>query len=287
MNFYDAAFLLLIVACGILTWRQYRNGRGVVNRKSLTHDAVSPRAKAEASKFTRLFLMVYCLVQASDWLQGPYIYSLYHDEFGLSERTVALLFTTGYLTAAISGYFVGQFADKYGRKLACLIFCVTYSIACASTLVPNNVILFSGRGFGGLSASLMSSAFESWMVTEYHKRQLDHAGMSLSSMFGIMTTINSIVAIISGIFSEWLVEVTHTQTAPFMASTALLSVAFWIIWGFWSENYGESRQGEMSEVPVKSALKTVFTDKRVLTLGLASCFFEGSITVLPRFQIYL
>jgi MFS transporter, MFS domain-containing protein family, molybdate-anion transporter len=129
----------------------------------------------------------------------------------------------------------------------------------------------------------MFSAFESWMVTEYHRRQLDHAGTSLSNMFGIMTTMNSIVAIISGVFSEWLVQVTHTKRAPFMASAGLLSVAFWIIWGFWSENYGDSRRGEESNIPAKNALKTVFSDKRILTLGLASCFFEGSMYLFVFF----
>lgn len=161
------------------------------------------------------------------------MYSLYKDQFGLEETLVAALFTTGFLSGGISGYFVGQFADKYGRKTACLVFCVTYSIACFSTLVPNVPALFFGRVFGGVSTSLMYSAFESWMVTEYHKRRLDQAEMSLSRMFGIMTTMNSIVAILSGVFSEWLVELTGTKRAPFMASASLLSVAFWIIWGFW------------------------------------------------------
>lgn len=86
---------------------------------------------------------------------------------------------------------------------------------------------------GGLSTSLMYSAFESWMVTEYHKRQLPQLGTSLSSLFGIMATLNSIVAICSGVFSEWLVEVTHTKRAPFMASAALLSIAFWLILMTW------------------------------------------------------
>jgi MFS family permease len=158
---------------------------------------------------------------------------LYKDQFGLKETIVAALFTTGFLSGAISGYFVGQFADRYGRKTACLVFCVTYSTACLSTLVLEVPILFLGRVFGGLSTSLMYSAFESWMVTEYHKRQIEKAGTSLSSMFGIMTTLNSIVAIFAGVFSEWLVQVTNTKRAPFMASAGLLTIAFWIILRFW------------------------------------------------------
>ncbi len=106
-------------------------------------------------------------------------------------------------------------------------------MACFSTLIPKLPALFLGRVFGGLSTSLMYSAFESWMVTEYHKRQLNKAGMSLSSMFGIMTTLNSIVAILAGVSSEWLVEMAHTKRAPFMASATLLVTAFWIILATW------------------------------------------------------
>jgi len=129
----------------------------------------------------------------------------------------------------------------------------------------------------------MYSAFESWMVTEYHKRHLDQAGMSLSSMFGVMTTVNSIVAILAGVFSEWLVQITGTKRSPFMASASLLTIAFWIIFTFWSENYGDNNSTEESDVPAKNVLKIVFSDKRILTLGLASCFFEGSMYLFVFF----
>jgi hypothetical protein len=69
MNFYDSAFLLLISICGVLTWRQYR-GKESPEKKSLTRDAVTPRARAEARHFTRNFVLVFAIVQASDWLQG-------------------------------------------------------------------------------------------------------------------------------------------------------------------------------------------------------------------------
>ncbi|KAN0119994.1 DUF791 domain containing protein [Hyaloscypha variabilis] len=290
MNFYDLAFTLLVSLCGLLNWRQYHGGDQKPEEKALTQPPVTPHAKAEASQFTRLFLTVYCLVMGSDWLQGPYVYSLYKDQFGLKETIVAALFTTGFLSGGISGYFVGQFADRYGRKTACLVFCVTYSIACFSTLVPKLPVLFLGRVFGGLSTSMMYSAFESWMVTEYHRRGLEKAGTSLSSMFGVMTTLNSIVAILAGVFSEWLVQVTRTKRAPFMASAGLLMIAFWVILTCWTENYGDSHQSSeapastaASPVPAKSVLKTVLTDRRILTLGLASCFFEGSMYLFVFF----
>ena len=48
-----------------------------------------------------------------------------------------------------------------------------------------------------------------------------------------------------------------------------------------SENYGDSHQEGtvlLSEpILVQSTLRTVLKDRRILTLGLASCFFEGSM----------
>lgn len=281
MDFYNVAFLLLIAGCGFLTWRQYQARDELLEIKPLVEP--TPRARAEASSFTRLFLVVYCLVMASDWLQGPYVYSLYKDQFGLKEEVVAALFTTGFVSGGVSGYFVGQFADRYGRKTACLVFCITYSVACFSTLLPNLYALFFGRIFGGLSTSLMYSAFESWMVTEYHKRHIDQAGTSLSSMFGVMTTMNSIVAILAGVSSEWLVQVTGTKRSPFMASAGLLTMAFWLIFAFWNENYGDNHNAGEVDVPAKNVLRIVFSDKRILTLGLASCFFEGSMYLFVFF----
>ncbi len=50
--------------------RQYYTVEKSPEKQALNKSPVSPRAKAEASQFTRLFLTVYCLVMGSDWLQG-------------------------------------------------------------------------------------------------------------------------------------------------------------------------------------------------------------------------
>ena len=70
MNFYEKSFALLISACAILTWRQYRFQELKPEEQRLLGTQPSPLAEAEASRFTRIFLTVYCLVMAADWLQG-------------------------------------------------------------------------------------------------------------------------------------------------------------------------------------------------------------------------
>ena len=79
----------------------------------------------------------------------------------------------------------------------------------------------------------MYSVFESWMVTEYHRQHLDEAGGSLSDLFGTMTTLNGIVAILAGVFAQGVVDVTNTQTAPFLTAVVLLVIAFALISNGW------------------------------------------------------
>jgi hypothetical protein len=47
----------------------------------------------------------------ADWLQGPYVYSLYREQYEFPERLVAVLFVTGFISAAIFAPLVGVWAD--------------------------------------------------------------------------------------------------------------------------------------------------------------------------------
>lgn len=161
------------------------------------------------------------------------MYSLYRDEKSLSERATAVLFACGFVSAAISASFVGEYADRNGRKQACLGFCAAYAVSCL-TMISNSIpILFVGRVLGGLSTTLMYSVFETWMVHEFHAREMGPKGMLLSKVFGLMTTTSSVVAIVAGIVGEALVDWSGTKVAPFMAALACLGVAFVLINNLW------------------------------------------------------
>lgn len=140
---------------------------------------------------------------------------------------------TGFIAAAVTASFTGILADRFGRRLACLAFCIIYSLSCYTLLSNNIVILFIGRCLGGCSATLMYSVFESWLVTEFHQALPDEPSTSLSNLFSTMTTLNSVVAISSGIISEFSVDITGTQTAPFGLSVGCLILAFVAICHSW------------------------------------------------------
>jgi MFS family permease len=169
--------------------------------------------------------------------KGPHIYALYKYHKHLPETTVAALYASGFVAGALSASFVGQLADKYGRRNACLLYCIIYSTACFSMLSDNLLILFAGRACGGISTTLLYSVFETWMIAEYHDQALDAYGLSLGSMFGKMTTLSGVVAIVSGVIGDVLVRSLDSKTSPFMASVVCLGLAFAFISKRWVSCY--------------------------------------------------
>src|SRR4051812_41082026 len=107
---------------------------------------------------------------------------------------VAALYASGFISGALSASFAGQLADRFGRRLACLVYCWSYILSCLSMFSDNFTILFVGRFCGGISTTLLFSVFEAWLITEYHQRGLDGSKLMLSSIFGNMTTLSCIVA---------------------------------------------------------------------------------------------
>lgn len=182
-----------------------------------------------------------------------------------------MLFAAGFVAAAVSATFVGSLADRYGRRMACMAFCITYALSCLTKLSSDIVTLLVGRLLGGVATTLMYSVFESWMVTEYFARSLDKSNMSLDSMFGLMTTLNGVVAILSGVVGESVVAMTGTKTSPFMAAIVLLMIALLIMkrgWVSWHSHHG-SINGRLT---LHLRMRTTVTEQkfqRALLMSLA------------------
>lgn len=162
------------------------------------------------------------------------MYSLYRNNYGLSDPAIASLFATGFLCSGISAMFVGSLADRFGRKKACLAYCAIYSASCIiTTMFRQYRILLMGRALGGLGTTLLFTVFETWMIAEYNRLDFAKSACSLSSIYGMMTAANGLVAISSGLIAQLLVGWSGTEKAPFFASMAFLTFAFCMIAEFW------------------------------------------------------
>lgn len=151
-------------------------------------------------------------------------------------------------------------------------------------LSDNLFILFVGRFCGGISTTLLYSVFEAWLITEYHQRGLSRTNLKLGAVFGNMTTISSIVAILSGIFGDMLVNWLGGRVWPFMASVGCSAVAMMLILKSWRENYGGQQKSQQTSLAdVRSGIQAIVADKRVLSLGLTLTFFEGAMYLFVFF----
>ncbi|KAF7345309.1 DUF791-domain-containing protein [Mycena sanguinolenta] len=272
-NFYEFQLLWLSIGCLIAL---IADRRAAAERKRLaakdTHQehvegGLSAAGTASAlATLTRQYLVVYAIVMGADWLQGPYVYSLYREQYNFPERTVAILFVTGF----------------HGRKRLCLVFCITYTLACLCILVPMFPVLFVGRILGGISTSILFSAFESWLISAATTHALPQA--DLSTIMGRATLVNGLVATGAGVFSNQLVGFSGSFASPFIASGALLILAWVVIGATWVENYGGPTADSSSVMSdpfqlarLRAALRIVADDPRLLVIGITQTCFEGSM----------
>lgn len=288
MSFYQINLGAFVAGNAFLLYRQWKASKAAPQQKEDVEGAtpmLNPgNMDAEVNKFKRDFFVVYALAVAADWLQGPHIYAIYKYEKNIEEKLVAMLYAAGFISGAISASFAGQLADKYGRRFACLIYCLMYTLTCMTMLSNNFTVLFIGRFCGGISTTLLFSVFEAWMITEYHNRGLQNSGLQLGSVFGFMTTLSCIVAIVSGVVGDVLVAELGGRVWPFMASIVCCGFAAYFMVTTWRENFG-AKQAESSTSlgEIRDGIKLILADKKILSLGITSCFFEGSMYLMIFF----
>ncbi|KAJ8125557.1 hypothetical protein O1611_g8082 [Lasiodiplodia mahajangana] len=274
MVYYQACVGGLVALCYVLLisqpTRKQKLERSGDSRKRALRDEEHPESR---------WYKAYGLAVAADRLQGPYLFSLYKDEYNLDAGRVVSLYMTDAVTTAISAYFIGILSDKYGRKLCCMIYCVLYALSCFLTIVPVMPLLFLGRILGGISTSILYTAFDSWMVTGFHKGKLDEEGCDLTRTYAATGVVSSLVAIVSSVLGEGLVWATGTKKSPFLVSVILLWFALQAIWSSWAENFGARALPNRSDSAAGLSVWSVLKTPSILALMFASTLFDGSMNL--------
>mmetsp|Transcript_37996 Transcript_37996/g.107327 ORF Transcript_37996/g.107327 Transcript_37996/m.107327 type:complete len:462 (+) Transcript_37996:526-1911(+) len=262
MDFYTATFAMLTALTGFLELSKRSEDKLI--------------SQPEFRKFRFNYVVVYSMMMAGDWLQGPYVYALY-QHYGFARGDIGRLFIAGFGSSLFFGTIVGSLADKHGRKLAALTYCVVYILSCVTKHWNDYHVLLIGRVLGGIATSLLWSAFESWLVSEHLNRGFDPEW--LGSTFSKAVYIgNGLMAILSGLAANFLVEnVGAGFVSPFDAASVVLILGGAMISATWPENYGDgaSQGGVFSQL--RSAMKLIASDRRILLLGAIQGLFEGSM----------
>lgn len=239
----------------------------------LHQDSFDNNKRCGLKNFQRVYLVVYLLAMAGDWLQGPHVYALY-DSYGMSSHQIEVLFVAGFGSSMIFGTVVGSFADRYGRRANTIVYGILYGGACITKHFNNFYILMLGRLLGGIATSILYSAFESWMIYEHHKRGFDQE--SLGNIFSNAVLGNSLVAILAGLVAQTFAD-NFGFVAPFDVSLAVLTLMTIIIVFTWSENFGD-KTGNWKQ-NFSNALSAIRNDTKILCLGLIQSLFEGSMYI--------
>ncbi|KAM0934639.1 putative molybdate-anion transporter, MFS transporter superfamily [Dioscorea sansibarensis] len=228
------------------------------------------------NSFKNNYLLVYSLMMAGDWLQGPYVYYLY-SQYGFDKGDIGRLFIAGFGSSMLFGTIVGSLADKQGRRRACVTYCITYILSCITKHSPEYKVLMLGRILGGIATSLLFSAFESWLVAEHNKRGFEPQWLSLTFSKAIFLG-NGLIAIVAGLFANLLADnLGFGPVAPFDAAACFLAIGMAIILSTWGENYGDPSDSKDLLTQFKGAAAAIASDERIALLGAIQSLFEGSM----------
>ncbi|KAJ6294793.1 hypothetical protein OIU76_022804, partial [Salix suchowensis] len=228
------------------------------------------------NSFKNNYLVVYSLMMAGDWLQGPYVYFLY-TTYGFGKGEIGQLFIAGFGSSMLFGTIVGSLADKQGRRRACVTYCITYILSCITKHSPQYRVLMIGRVLGGIATSLLFSSFESWLVAEHNKRGFEQQWLSLTFSKAIFLG-NGLVAILAGLFGNFLVDTFQLgPVAPFDAAACFLAIGMAVILSSWTENYGDPSENKDLLAQFKGAAVAIASDEKIALLGAIQSLFEGSM----------
>jgi MFS transporter, MFS domain-containing protein family, molybdate-anion transporter len=250
MNFYFVIFAVTLTVSIILTYFNFNFGK-IEN--------------IEQQKFQKNYLIVYTLAYFADWLKGPYVYALY-ESHGMTEHEIAMLFVVGFGVSGLCGPVVGGLADKYGRKKLSVAYFVIYILSALCKPFPNFNILLLGRLLSGIGTSLLTTTFESWMVSEHNRRQ--YTRELLDDTFSKSTLCNSFSAIVAGIVAQMSAE-RFGYIAPFLIALNPLIIGMYLCLKTWENDSPEITQSKLSG--------SIKIDKNIWVLGLSQSLFLGAM----------
>ncbi|XP_011304306.1 molybdate-anion transporter-like isoform X2 [Fopius arisanus] len=234
---------------------------------------ISPQTQDQIYlRLRRNYLTIYLLAALVDWLQGPYLYTIYSSSY--TKREICSFYITGFTSSGFFGVFVGHLADSFGRKKICLLYFLSTILTCSCTISKDWWILVLGRIFGGVSTSILCSTFESWYVGQHLSRYHLEKDLIITT-FAKSTFLNGLTAIFSGFIASLVVDtLEYGPATPFILSIpiSLISACLCII--LWTENL--KIPPESTSQDFFKALKIILSrDNRALIyLGLVQIIFE-------------
>ena len=232
-------------------------------------------------QFQRPYIVLYTIVVFGDWIQGPYLYKLYHY-YGFLESQVAIIYVFGLVSSVLFTPAKEVIADRFGRRNTTVAFAVLYGVSSLIVVIPVYLPLIIGRIIGGVANSFLFGSMEAWYSHE-HLETHDFPKEWIPITFGLATFASSIVAVAAGIIADILARwLNFGPPAPYVLATPVLVGAAVTIALKWTENYGPE-SSKISSKTLKRSLLGAFqalgSKPEVLLVGLIQALFESVIFI--------
>ena len=147
------------------------------------------------------YLIVYILARIAMWSKAPYVYALFSTYYEFTIEEIGRLYLIDSISALIAGPITGGLADKYGRKLFCQVFNVLVIVNMVFRLSGNITLVYSAQIVTGICSGLLTTTFESWLVSSTNKTFYDYPEYKAKFLKKIIKTQNVLDAILSIVVS--------------------------------------------------------------------------------------
>ena len=193
------------------------------------------------------YLLAFAITRSAMWAKVPYLYALFMILHKFSFAEIGFLFLIYSFIGLFIGPIIYKLANKYGRKLFCLI-CNFITIIALFLLIQGSRILayIAVIIVSGFSSRLLSSIFEAWLASESElllqnlndERELFRKHILIKSNIydGLISIITCIIC--SFIYTYFGI------TSPFWISIFLSLLSSIYIGIFWNENIIIRLEGE-------------------------------------------
>ena len=231
-------------------------------------------------KFQRGYIPIYLLAVLGDWLQGPYLYRLYHYH-GYVERQVAVIYICGLVSSALFFPCKDYLSDKLGRRKTVQLFSLLYACSSMMSISGNYVVLIVGRGLAGMSNSLLFSSLEMWYVHE-HTETHDFPKEWIKVTFSHISFGSGIIAVVAGVTADLFARWLHFgPVSPFLLAVPFFLTVPCLVGATWNENKGPDKELKIENIQksCSQGLREITTNVNVFLIGAVESVFETCLFI--------
>ncbi|CAJ0563062.1 unnamed protein product, partial [Mesorhabditis spiculigera] len=179
----------------------------------------------------RLFIPPYLIVLLAESLQAPFLYVLYHS-YRFIPSQIAALHSTGLFACMIVSSLSNRLIRKYGTRSLCLLCTSTAGVACLLKFSSSFLLLFVSRLLDGISAALVTAAFQEWYA-ERHITRMDFPPEWIEATFAKVASGAALGAVLAGWIAQMVEGSTGVIGMPFAFSALLMVAAGFLIGSRW------------------------------------------------------